>query len=291
MADLAPPPASGVSHADRAVAAALWAALRTFGRIPGARVVDEGDATLVFSGTPYATFNNVTASSIAAIDADGRIPAVLRAFAPRSLPVTWWAGPTTSPPDLVVRLQRLGLARQEPEFAMALDLATGWPAAPHPAEASLDMVEGPDQLNEWLGVMHAAYAWSDPQKTSIMLSIYLAGLALPRETRDIHHFLVRVSGRPAACSSLFVGGGKAFVTNIGTLPEARGRRLGTFATVATLELARSMGRALATLTASIDGRSIYQRLGFVEAGVLERYVATADTVAGLAGPRLPGHRR
>ena len=281
----------GADRAHRAVAAALWAALRTFGRIPGGRVVDEGDATLVFSETPYASFNNVIASSISDVDADRRIPELLRAFAPGSLPVTWWAGPMTGPADLVPRLQRLGLARQEPEFAMALDVAAGWPAVPLPAGASLEEVERPDQLQAWIGIMNAAYGWSDAAKASIMRSIYMADLALPPEVRDTHHFLVRVSGRPAACSSLFVSGGAAFVTNIGTHPEARGRGLGTAATVATLELARAMGRATATLAASVDGRSVYRRLGFVESGVLERYVATADTIAHLDKPVHRGDRR
>lgn len=121
--------------------------------------------------------------------------------------------------------------------------------------------------------------------------MYLADLSLPVRARDIHHFLVRVGGRAVACSSLFVGGGEAFVTNIGTTPEARGRGLGTAATVATLELARAMGRASATLTASVDGRGVYRRLGFVEAGILERYVATDWVLARLdeagvcGGPR------
>jgi ribosomal protein S18 acetylase RimI-like enzyme len=267
--------------ADVSVAAALWAALRTFGRIPGARVVDQFDATLVFSETPYANFNNVIASTIAPDEADRRIPEILREFVPRSLPVTWWAGPTTSPTDLVLRLRRLGLARQEPEFAMAIDLAADWPPAPLPESAVLESVERPDQLDEWLGIMNAAYGWPDARKTAIVQSMYVADLSRPADERDIHHFLVRTAGRAVACSSLFVGGGEAFVTNIGTKPEARGRGLGSAVTVATLELARDLGRTTATLTASLDGRSVYRRLGFVEAGILERYVATQATMDDL----------
>jgi hypothetical protein len=39
-----------------------------------------------------------------------------------------------------------------------------------------------------------------------------------------------------------------------------------------------LGRAIATLTASLDGRGVYRRLGFVEAGTMERYVATQATI-------------
>jgi len=266
---------------DRAVARALWAALRGFGRIPGATIEDEPDATLIRSRTPYANFNNLIDAAVPENRADDRLPALLRAFAPDSIPLTWWAGPTTSPADLVPRLERLGLARQEREFAMARDLDAGWTATPLPAGATLEVVGRPDELDEWLAIMNAAYGWPDAQKTAIVRALYLADFAVPQGERDIHHVLVRSGPRAVACSSLFIGGDEAFVTNIGTRPEARGRGFGSAATVATLELARDLGRPLATLTASVDGRGVYRRLGFREAGVLERYVATADTLAGL----------
>jgi len=270
------------SATDRAVARALWAALRTFGEVPGARVVDMPDATLTLAGASFALFNNVIATSISDDDAEDRIREILRACAPDHLPVTWWVGPTTRPTSLAARLQRLGLARQAPEFGMVRDMATGWPHAPLPPHAALESVERLDQLEEWLGVMNAAYASGDPRRTALVLAMYQVDLARPIADREVHHFLVRLHGHPAACSSLFVAGGEAFVTNIGTAPDARGKGLGTAATVATLELARSMGRASATLTASLHGRGVYRRLGFHEAGVLDRYVATRDTVAQLA---------
>jgi ribosomal protein S18 acetylase RimI-like enzyme len=275
------PTSPTLAETNLAVARALWAALRGFGGIPGATIQDQPDATLIRSRTPYANFNNLIDASIADDAADQRIVALLRAFAPDSLPVTWWAGPTTRPVDLMPRLERLGLARQEPEFAMALDLDAGWTHAPLPASASLEAVEQPDQLDEWLAIMNAAYGWPDAQKTAIVRAMYLADLSRPAVERDIHHFLVRLGRRAVACSSLFSGGDEAFVTNIGTRPEARGRGLGSAATVATLELGRDLGRGLATLTASVDGRGVYRRLGFREAGVLERYVATAETLARL----------
>jgi len=276
------PTAWAAAAVDRAVAAALWTALRTFGRIPGGRVIDAPDATLIMSGTGYPSFNNVVASDLTATDIGARIDEVLRQFLPASVPVTWWVGPTTRPTDLAARLERLGMIQQEPEFAMALDLAEGWHTTPAKAGATVEVVERADQLDEWLTMMHAAYGWPDAQKSAIVRSMYRDGLSRPAELRDTHHFLVRMEGRPAACSSLFVGEGAAFVTNIGTAPDARGHGLGTLATVATLTLAREMGRALATLTASLDGRGVYGRLGFREAGVLDRYVAGDAVLARLA---------
>src|SRR4029077_2945090 len=109
-----------LAHAP-AVADALWATLEEFASLPGGHVVDAGDARLVVSERPYANFNNVMGTFIDEAAADRRITALLGAFPESSVPLTWWAGPTTQPPDLGARLQRLGLARQEAQFAMALD--------------------------------------------------------------------------------------------------------------------------------------------------------------------------
>jgi ribosomal protein S18 acetylase RimI-like enzyme len=272
--------------AEDAVARALWAALRTFAWIPGSRVVEASDVAFVLTDTPYANFNNLIETSVAAdgvdgADTDSRLREILLAVPRASLPVTWWAGPTTRPVDLTARLQRLGLARQEPEFGMVLDMATGWPDAPLRNGATLETVDRPDQLDEWLEIMNAAYGWPDARKTAIVRTLYLDDLARPTPDRSIHHYLVRAGGTAVACSSLFVEGGEAFVTNIGTRPDARGFGYGTAATVATLELARALDRPLATLTASIDGRGVYRRLGFRDAGVMERYVATPESVRRL----------
>jgi ribosomal protein S18 acetylase RimI-like enzyme len=273
---------TGVDDAT-AAADALWAALEEFASLPRGHVVDAGDARLVVSEQPYANFNNVMATFIDAAAADRRIAAILGAFPDSSVPLTWWAGPTTRPADLGTRLQRLGLARQEPQFAMALDIDAGWPDAVLPTGATLETVDDDVGLDLLLRVMNVAYGWPDPSRTAMIRAMYLADLRRPLDERRTRHYIVRVDGTAAATSSLFVGGGHAFVTNIGTHPDARGQGLGTAATVATLALARDLGRSRATLIASIDGRGVYRRLGFRDAGVMERYVATAQTIQQAAG--------
>ena len=63
------------------------------------------------------------------------------------------------------------------------------------------------------------------------------------------------------------------MTNVGTVPEARGAGHGTSATLAVLAIARRLGYRKASLTASVMGRSVYARIGFREDARLERYVS------------------
>lgn len=281
---------------DAHVAGALWAALGSFGRLPRAVVTRRPEATLIASGAPYATFNNVIATHLPDdATTDARIREVLVSFAPDSLPVTWWVGPTTTPRDLGIRLQRLGLTREEPEFGMALDLSALPAVAAEQARArfggagsardvSIETVEDLDGLGDWLSVMGSAYGWPDEPKASLFRAMHVRDLEQTGDEREIQHFVVRADGRAQAASSLFMAEGHAFVTNVGTVPEARGRGLGTAATMATLDLARRLGREVATLTASVLGRGVYERLGFREGGVLDRWIAGPHVLAGLGAP-------
>ncbi len=87
--------------------------------------------------------------------------------------------------------------------------------------------------------------------------------------------LATVGGRPVACAGLMVlpmvplpsdrSGGRAHVQGVYTLPEYRGRGLAEMLTRAVLKEAQRRGYRAANLNASVSGRGIYERLGFVEA--------------------------
>ena len=146
---------------------------------------------------------------------------------------------------------------------------------------TLEPVEDELALAALQDVQAAAYDWGPDWQAKHSIYRWLYGRELRDPASSWHHFLLRLDGVPAAGSTLRVVAGQGFVTNIGTAPFARGRGLGTAATVATLHLARRLGLPSAVLTASVDGRSVYQRLGFREHGILDRYVADAGTLETL----------
>ena len=249
--------------------ASLKAALSLLGRLPGARVRDAPDVSWLASGRPLAHLNHVFGVRLrgkpAAIEL--RIDHAHAAVTDRgTLPATWWIGPATTPVDLVSRLAARGLTEAEPEFGMIVDVA-GLP----PPHGEIEEVGGA-QLDEWLGVMARSYGWSDPRAIEAWTELYRG--ALDERDPPWWHVLVRADGAPVACASLFPAGDLAFVTNVGTVPEARGAGHGTSATLAVLAIARRQRFERASLTASLMGRSVYARIGFREDGRLERLVST-----------------
>jgi ribosomal protein S18 acetylase RimI-like enzyme len=182
------------------------------------------------------------------------------------LPATWWIGPTTTPADLGPRLAARGLSEAEPEFGMVVDVA-GLP----PPDGEIEAV-GESRLDAWLDVMGRSYGWRDPLSIDAWRELYRGALDDPEP--PWWHVLVYDRGVPVACASLFPAGDLGFVTNVGTVPEARGAGHGTTATLAVLAIARREGFRRASLTASLMGQSVYARIGFREDARLDRYVST-----------------
>jgi RimJ/RimL family protein N-acetyltransferase len=249
--------------------ASLKAALSLLARLPGARLHDAPDISWLASGRPLASLNHVHGVRLtgghAAIEAriEGAHASVTGGG---TLPATWWIGPSTTPADLGARLEARGLTEAEPEFGMVIDVAD----LPGP-EGDVEAV-GERQLDEWLGVMARSYGWSDPRSIEAWTELYRGAFDDPDP--PWWHVLVRDRGTAVACASLFPAGDHGFVTNVGTVPEARGAGHGTAATLAVLAIARRQGFERASLTASLMGRSVYARMGFREEARLDRFVST-----------------
>ena len=248
---------------------ALEAALPVFARVSGADVIEERDHRRIATGRPFASFNHVSGVRFAEDDADARIADVNAALAAAgSVPATWWIGPSTRPTDLRERLGALGMREDEPEFGMVIDPAGDRLTVEMPSGATLEEVVDDAGLRDWTAVMAASYGWADAAKADAVLSVYRTPLDEPPWI----HLIIRHRGVPAACGSLFVVDGHAFVTNIGTAPEHRRLGLGSVVTSAVVDLARDRGYGVASLTASVMGRPMYERLGFVEDARFERFI-------------------
>lgn len=212
------------------------------------------------SGHPDAAFNHVLATRLEPDRVTARVTeveALLRTSA--SLPATWWVYSSTRPADLAARLASAGLRPEEPEFGMIIDLTNGVPHISIPPDVSLTELSPADDLGPWIDVMAASYGWANPAKAATMAQLYRLQ---PGETAPWTHVLAHRAGLGIASASLFAIDGHAFVTNVGTIPDARGLGLGSAVTCAALSIARRAGFARASLTASVMGRAMYARLGF-----------------------------
>ncbi len=79
-------------------------------------------------------------------------------------------------------------------------------------------------------------------------------------------YLGRVDGTPVATSGLFLGGGVPGIHAVTTVPEFRGRGIGSAMTLSPLIDARRKDYAIGVLFSSEMAVGIYRNLGFQEYG-------------------------
>jgi GNAT superfamily N-acetyltransferase len=95
---------------------------------------------------------------------------------------------------------------------------------------------------------------------------WLQALARFPERARVRTFLATADEIPVATSTLFEWAGVAGLYNVGTLPEHRGRGLGTMASLAAMHAGRENGLRFGVLQASAMGESVYRSIGFEECG-------------------------
>jgi GNAT superfamily N-acetyltransferase len=233
-----------------------------FLRVPGVEPHPTPDLTGVITGKPAGFLNPITVSNFPVDEADARIDAAMDVLRDRGLEMEWWVGPSSSPGDLVERLHRV------PDFAtgnaipgMSADLAD-LNEPPVPDGVEIVEVNDDEVLRDWADTFAVGFFDYGPPTAQAMFDLY--GQIGYAEAIPWKLFLARLDGEPVATSALYVGCGVAQMTFVSALPAARGRGVGAAVSAAPLLRAREMGYRIAVLQSSPGGKSIYERLGFVQ---------------------------
>ncbi|MFI9005638.1 GNAT family N-acetyltransferase [Actinosynnema sp. NPDC053489] len=214
---------------------------------PGVRWVDTGVADSVFNGR----YEGGTES----------VGPVLDHFRARRLPLHWEVGLGAGRAEDLVRH---GLRHVEDEPGMWLDLDRPLPDAPAVPGLSIRPVVDAAGVRDWVDVWGCG---GPPETTERWHGVYSA---LPfGPTGPLRMVVGYLDGRPAATAYAFLAGGVAAVHYVVTLPEWRGRGIGTAMTAAALR--EAAGCRVAVLTASPSGIGVYRRLGFRECCVVSTY--------------------
>jgi len=273
---------AGEADTQTLMRAVLAEAATCFGDVPGVEVVDEGDLVRSFApGRPQPYMNGVARLDVTSGEAlVARIGALEEPYRAAGLPTSWWADDTTRPADAETWFERAGLRLGGGEAVMALDLASMPGAALHAGDpattegVTVSEVETMADLDAWIGVMAGSYGWGDTERATLMRELY--DPRTPHGSNGLRvQVLARLGGVAVGGASLFQTAGQGWVTNVGTMPVARGRGVGGAVTVATLRLALERGNKTAWLAASAMGEPVYRRLGFATVGHVSHWVGPA----------------
>jgi len=265
----AEPPRADVSAEGlaRALEANVLDRIERLGRAPAAELRDDGDLLRYATGLPLPLLNGALRARLAEDGAGRRVAEALAWFRERRLPMTWFVGPSSQPAGLGEHLAANGLVRGGPP-GMAVDLHALNDALPHPAGLEVVPVEDEQGLRQWIRVIVASFRL--PPEVELPLAALYGSLGLGWPARL---YLGLWNGQPVATSKLLLSSGVAGIYWVGTLPEARGRGIGTAITLAPLREARAQGYRIGILEAFPLGINVYRRIGFRECGKIDRYAA------------------
>jgi GNAT superfamily N-acetyltransferase len=173
----------------------------------------------------------------------------------------WYIGPAARPVDLGERLKAQGLVHEADMPGMAADLTELNEDLPMPSGLEIRRVEDAGTLRSFLQILATVFAYPDSCQTRIfdVESSYGFGPDSPYK-----RYVGLLEGKPVATSAVCLLAGVAGVYYVATLPEERGKGVGSAMTLLPLQEARSSGYRVGILHSSSKGLGVYRRLGFKE---------------------------
>jgi GNAT superfamily N-acetyltransferase len=217
--------------------------------IPAGELRETGAVFAFMSGLPFGPFNGCV---IVAPPVRSELEAAIRWLLANKFPFRVWIREELAP-SLSAVPRRHGLVEDERRFpGMAL---APMPDAPRlPPGVTLRDVADEHSLEEHRGILVAS--GMDPLVARPMLPE--AFLTDP----DVALTTVLLDGEPVGHSLAIRSGDVCGIYNVGTLPSARRRGVGTAATWAAVAAGRRWGCRVAVLQSSEMGQSIYEAIGF-----------------------------
>jgi ribosomal protein S18 acetylase RimI-like enzyme len=260
--------------ADARAAAALDAnfgeLLAWYGAAPSGEVRRDADLLLTVSGVSFRAINAAALASLESSTAGRRIDDAIGWLAARTDRWRWLVGPSSRPLDLGERLVAAGLQQVSDNAGMALDLGAWQTGAPLPAGVTTELVTDEVGLARWRDVQTRGLGLDNASAEAWWIAHERLGTeAWP----PLRNWIAYLDGTPVAAAALFIGAGVAGIYNVCTVPEARGRGIGSAITAVAIDAGVADGLDLAVLGASDMGYSVYRRLGFREVSRLRSYAA------------------
>jgi GNAT superfamily N-acetyltransferase len=239
-----------------------------FAKLPKAQLFEREYITYLNTTVPFAKLNGVLITKLNREIADETIKEIKEFFHSKKIPMSWWVGCRTEPPDLDNYLKKHGFTLVDSSPAMACKLTDN--LNPQNSDLDLDfkLVTNQKDLYVFLDLLKESYQLPKLMEDAVLTLFSIMPL---QENTCCMNYIGYDRGKPVACSTLFLNAGVAGIYHIGTPPDLQGKGYGTAITRYTMGVARDLGFRVAILRASQQGLSIYKKLGFTEYYQLRQY--------------------
>ncbi len=225
--------------------------------LPTMEIVFEPDVTVVRSKIEDDTFNYVLGAQFTETNAQGRIEHVRSLFQEFHLPFSWWVSELDSPASLAEHLLRQGFTLKEKNVGMYLELAR-FSETNAPSLLNFQRVESQPHLKAFSEVI--ASVGGSPRAYDVIYS--QLPQAVYAGNTSVELYLAYFDNIPIVTGMLVTHANVAGIYYVATTPIYRKRGFGTAMMQHLLQRAKTKGCFIATLQASHEGLSLYEKMGF-----------------------------
>jgi GrpB-like predicted nucleotidyltransferase (UPF0157 family)/GNAT superfamily N-acetyltransferase len=225
--------------------------------LPSMEIVFEPDITVVRSQIPDDTFNYVLSSNFTKKNAKDRIGHILNLFRKFHLPFSWWVGEADSPIALGDLLLQHGFSFKEKNIGMYMELSH-FNACYNRTSLTFRRVESREQLKHFADIIVSI--GGTPEAFNLIYS-QLPPVIYCGKT-PLEMYVAYLNDVPVVTGILVMHANVAGIYYVATVPQQRNKGFGTAMMMYLMSLAKDRGYFIATLQASAEGFSLYERLGF-----------------------------
>jgi len=217
---------------------------------------------LFCSGLKYGFTNFVVDIKIKE-NAQQKIREIVSFFEKKNFTFLCLIGPNTQPENIrsILLENNFCLKIREPAMAFFLDELE----IKNQPLSEMEIVQPKNQkeLIDWNNVRKKVYEFPE----EVISQSFLIPVLDPKVTT----FLAYIEGKPVATSLVYYYSGVAGIYSVTTLPEYRGKGIGTYMTFLTMQDAKRKGYKIMTLHSSEKGINVYKRMGFQEYSYIDYY--------------------
>jgi GNAT superfamily N-acetyltransferase len=222
-------------------------------------IKDTGSLGWIDSGVTFPLFNHVFFTRLTIENMEKAINETLSHFRKRKLPMMWSVFPSSEPPGLRDQLLASGLKYHGNKPGMATNMSGLETRLTLPSGLRIDVVEGEGDLLSFVEVTARSFDVTEPDARAFFR--ILCSLKAGKPSRLVC-YLGHLDNKPVATGVLFNAADVSGGYWMGTVPEARGRGVGTWMTKKVMMDGREMGYGVAVLQATEMGEPVYRRIGF-----------------------------
>jgi len=236
----------------------LIAYYRLFAPLPGMVMVDDAESFYLIGRKPDP--DNIILHTRWPIEhSEERIDALFTQIALHTDQIDWLVFPGDTPPDLNQRLERRGMPTGRGGNWLWADLNSLSAARSIPSSFHVEQVLDDQSMAEWVRVSEAGFGSE--------LGCYYDAYARHGYGPEAYslHYIGYLENTPVTSGTLLEAGGCASIYDLSTPPVYRRQGWGSLLMVALMGEIRSRGYPDTWIWSSKMGKSVYQKLGYIDA--------------------------